>query len=553
MNFYLTVYLLISASSIAVAALHSLFLAWVGFRSGRTLFMRLVRAVFRAPLIWIDTTPAARILNRFIVDSADVDRRLMEEVQKFTSHIFILIGIVVAALLVSPFFIVLTALCIVAVFFVSRYHIITKRPIKRLESVSRSPIFGLLASGLAGITTIRAYGQTAHYTNAAYRAIDTFISCSWHIHICNHWIGLAMGMIGAAFTTAVAIFVLLRHVDAALAGFALSFAIELTSSAIWVVRTFVAVENNMNAMERIAEYSSIETEPSTGDIPPAAWPNEGCVQVNDLVVAYAPDLPPVLRGVTFDVRGGERIGIIGRTGAGKSSLTLALFRLLEAKSGSIHIDGLDIARLELRELRSRLTVIPQDPRLFSGTVRANLDPFGKHDDETLRDALGRVSLLPPQPSAGSEPGSDASSDTLSINDEHRQASVFYDLPSPIAEGGRNLSHGQRQLLCLARAIVERPRILLLDEATSAVDMATDRLIQRSIRDEFSTCTLIVIAHRLSTIADFDRILVLDDGQVTQFGSPKDLWQIEDGLFRSLCESSGERDELDRIINKPLMA
>lgn len=263
-----------------------------------------------------------------------------------------------------------------------------------------------------------------------------------------------------------------------------------------------------------------------------------------MVVGYAPDLPPVLKGLTFSVKRNERIGVVGRTGAGKSSLTLALFRFLEARSGTIHIDGLDISKIKLHDLRSRLAIIPQDPVLFSGTVRSNLDPFDKHTDAELRDSLERVHLI--RGTGGTVtplPASSANSDAAVAGN----ANVFNDLTSPISEGGLNLSQGQRQLLCLARAIVARPRLMFLDEATSAVDMATDALIQRSIREEFTDTTLLVIAHRLSTIADFDRILVLSDGKVAEYGSPRELWELDGGMFRGMCEESGEREKLRGIV------
>lgn len=265
------------------------------------------------------------------------------------------------------------------------------------------------------------------------------------------------------------------------------------------------------------------------------------------------------------MKSNERIGVVGRTGAGKSSLTLALFRFLEARSGTIHIDGLDISQIKLHDLRSRLAIIPQDPVLFSGTVRSNLDPFDRHTDAELRDSLERVHLIrgtggDVTPSNNDSSPSDPSGDTTAGN-----ANIFKDLTSPISEGGLNLSQGQRQLLCLARAIVARPRVMFLDEATSAVDMATDALIQRSIREEFTDATLLVIAHRLSTIADFDRILVLSDGQVAEFGTPRELWELGEeergegevegeeetrkkwGIFRGMCEESGERDKLKGIV------
>ncbi|KAK3060104.1 hypothetical protein LTS18_009359, partial [Coniosporium uncinatum] len=287
------------------------------------------------------------------------------------------------------------------------------------------------------------------------------------------------------------------------------------------------------------------TEEEGGVDAPAAWPTEGRLEIYDLVVGYAPELDPVLRGLSFSVERNERVGVVGRTGAGKSSLTLALFRFLEARQGSIHIDGIDVSKIKLHDLRSRLAIIPQDPVLFSGTVRSNLDPFNEREDQELKDALERVHLVGSR--AGTGPSSVNGSTSEAVNDDHRNTNVFKSLTSPIGEGGGNLSQGQRQLLCLARALVARPKILVLDEATSAVDKATDELIQRSIREEFQQSTLLVIAHRLSTIADFDKILVLSEGRVAEFGPPEELLHIKDGVFRGMCEDSGEKEMLFEII------
>ena len=301
----------------------------------------------------------------------------------------------------------------------------------------------------------------------------------------------------------------------------------------------------MNATERVLEYSNITTEDDSGTLEaPAAWPSKGRLEVESLSVAYADDLPPVLRNLTFTVESNQRVGVVGRTGAGKSSLTLALFRFLQVRSGSIHIDGLNIFDLKLHDLRSRLAIIPQDPILFSGTIRSNLDPFGDYTDADLFDALARVHLIPsPSPTGSQTPVSLIDSSASSRN-------LFLSLSSPIATGGHNLSQGQRQLLALARAIVSRPKILVLDEATSAVDMTTDALIQRSIREEFHNTTMLVIAHRLSTVVDFDKILVMDAGEAVEFGPAKDLMSIEGGIWQSLVNGSGERERLKEAMGIP---
>jgi ABC-type multidrug transport system fused ATPase/permease subunit len=313
----------------------------------------------------------------------------------------------------------------------------------------------------------------------------------------------------------------------------------------WLLRHYTEAELGMNSTERIVEYSEIEIEKQDGADVPASWPSEGRMEVSGLVVGYAPDLDPVLKGLDFEVKPKERIGVVGRTGAGKSSLTLALFRFLEAREGQVMIDGVDISTIKLEHLRSRLAIIPQDPVLFSGTVRSNLDPFDERTDLELKDALLRVHLVS---SETSTPPSSSSTNAQQPG-QQQNINIFKSLTSSVSEGGQNLSQGQRQLLCLARAIVARPKILVLDEATSAVDKTTDGLIQRSIREEFEESTLLVIAHRLSTIVDFDRILVLDAGKVVEFDTPRNLIAKPDGVFRSMVESSGEGDALMEAIQK----
>jgi ABC-type multidrug transport system fused ATPase/permease subunit len=433
---------------------------------------------------------------------------------------------------------------------IARFYMTGAREAKRLESSAKSPVFEQFGSALTGVGTIRAFDKSDIYITRMFSKIDDHVSSFCYLWAFNRWMGWRMSLVGGFFATFVAVMILLINgIDAALAGFALSFALEYGSAVIWSVRFYTNIELDMNAAERIIEYANLPTESLDGADPPAAWPSEGRLEVNDLVVGYAPDLPPVLKGLTFRVERNERIGVVGRTGAGKSSLTLALFRFLEAREGSIHIDGLDISKIKLHALRSRLAIIPQDPVLFSGTIRSNLDAFDEHEDSALRDALLRVHLVTAEEIESINNSSSSSGTATPVpptpngTTKNLNKNPFLHLSSPITEGGLNLSQGQRQLLCLARAIVSRPKIMVLDEATSAVDMATDTLIQRSIREEFGDSTLIVIAHRLSTIADFDKILVLDDGKVAEFGTPKELFALEDGAFRGMVGESGEREKL----------
>lgn len=559
-TFYLGVYITLSITAAILSTMRWYYIFSGSVRASRKLFARLNFVVLRAPLRWLDTVPVGRILNRFTADFHAVDTHLAYAVA-FAANAFLnLFGVVAAGLFVSPIVILLAFLLLGICLIFANQYLHGARSVKRMESITKSPVFEQFGSALTGVLTIRSFSKSQTYIERMYRRLDDWTVATWNLWLFNRWMGWRMSVVGSFFAFFVTTFILLSPgMDSALAGFALSFALEFSGYVMWTIRHYANAELEMNAAERIVEYTDLPTENLNGVKPPAAWPTEGRVEVNDLVISYADDLPPVLRGLNFSINRNERVGIIGRTGAGKSSLTLALFRFIEARSGSILVDGVDISKIRLHDLRSRLAIIPQDPVLFSGTVRSNLDPFDNHTDAALFDALARVHLLSEaEAEAASSPGTPAfaTPSDASSSHSHRNTNIFRDLSSAISEGGLNLSQGQRQLLCLARAIVSRPKVMVLDEATSAVDMATDALIQRSIREEFGDSTLIVIAHRLSTIADFDRILVLSDGRVAEYGTPRELWEAgedggqeggDKGIFRAMCEQSGEREVLRKIV------
>ncbi|GME61850.1 ATP-dependent bile acid permease [Neofusicoccum parvum] len=524
-KFYVGIYVLISCCISFCGTLRYFWVYCGSIRASRRLFDDLTYAVLRAPLRWLDTVPTGRVLNRFTADFSTLD---LEQANAFSFMLFnllMVVGIVIAGMMVTPimilFAVILLALCIRY----ALYYLVGARETKRLESLAKSPVFELFGAALSGLSTIRAFGKADDYIDAMFAKIDLHGQTMMYMWAFNRWLTFRLGVVGAAFAIAMAALIVSLNIDAALAGFAIGFTLEYSIAVVWMLRQYAIVELSMNAVERILEYSEIAIEDQSGADAPAHWPAEGRLEVEDLVVSYASDLEPVLKGVSFSVNPNERIGVVGRTGAGKSSLTLALFRFLEARGGSIYIDGLDIGTIKLHDLRSRLAIIPQDPVLFSGTVRSNIDPFGEHDDQELREALERVHLVAPssRPSTSSSSSSSENLGEIADPPPATNANPFSSLNTTISEGGANLSQGQRQLLCLARAIVARPKVMILDEATSAVDKATDALIQRSVREEFSESTLVVIAHRLSTIADFDRILVLGEGRVVEYGSPRELW------------------------------
>ena len=544
LSYYLGVYLGLSIILCITGTLRYFTVYTRSIEASRTMFEKMTFTILRTPLRWLDTVPVGRVLNRFTADFEVIDSRLGGDLGLFVYEAMQIVSIIIAAVFVSLFILPIALVLLVACGLVTSWYLPGAREVKRLESITKSPIFELFGATLNGIGTIRAFDKIDAYIERMAQNIDGHARAFWHLWLFNRWGALNLNIVGALFATAVAIFVAFADIDASLAGFALGFALQYSSAVVWTTRFYSNIELAMNAVERISEYSKLPIEDQGGRLEPsAAWPTDGRLEVHDLVVGYAPNLPSVLKGLTFSVERNQRVGVVGRTGAGKSSLTLALFRFLEAREGQIFIDGVDIADIPLQILRSRLAIIPQDPVLFSGNVRSNLDPFNDHTDAELKYALQRIRLidLTGAPSQDGATESSSSAPTAS--------NPFLSLASPISESGLNLSQGQRQLLCLARAIVRRPKLLVLDEATSAVDMETDFLIQRSIREEFQGSTLLVIAHRLSSIVDFDRVLVMAEGKGVEFGSPKELMAKDEGVFRGLVVESGEKARLMEVIER----
>ncbi|XHF99250.1 hypothetical protein AWENTII_002755 [Aspergillus wentii] len=539
LKFYLGVYIAIAACEWIMGSLQVCFVFLATLQASESLFQECLQAVLRAPLRWLDTVPLGQILNRFSADFNQVDSRLCADLTLMLNTGMVCVSIVVAGLFVNRLLIIFAIPLAFCWVFYARQYLIASREIKRIENISRSPVYEQINTSLTGLWTIRAYGKSDLYIHAMQDRIDRHARAFWTQWLLTRWLGLRVSMIGAIFASCVALLITTQgKIDAATAGFTISFAVQLTGAMTPCIRSYTNVELGMNAVDRVLEYSDIEPEIYDGIDPPAAWPTNGRVEVTDLTVKYAPSLPPVLRGLNFVVEGSQRIGIVGRTGAGKSSLALALFRFLEASEGQILIDGIDISKVKLAHLRSRLAIIPQNPVLFSGTIRSNLDPFDEVDDSDLLAALSQARFIPEQPYSPS-PSDDGSTPSPPVD---------Y-LETPVSQGGLNFSQGQRQLLCLARAIVANPKILMLDEATSAVDHTTDAQIQEALRAQFGrdSSTLLVIAHRLSTIADFDRILVLDNGAAVEFGHPRDLMEVRNGVFRGMVDEDTEREKLMEVI------
>ncbi|KAI1287408.1 ATP-binding cassette sub-family C member 4 [Halotydeus destructor] len=478
---------------------------------------RIFIKVLQAPMAMFDNNPVGRILNRFARDLGIIDESLPATGFDLNLTMCNSVGIIVIIAMVNPWLIIPACLMVVLAVKFRGFYIKTARDIKRFEGLTRSPIYSHVSNTVIGLTTIRAFGSENSFKKIFFHHLNDH-SGTWHLYLAtSRNLGLFMDWTCLAYIIAV-IFVIMLYDDSlpgGSAGLVLTNALGLTGMFQWGIRQSAEFEAQMTAVERILEYKDLEPE---GDLDkekpaPPSWPTEGRIVYKGVGFTYPGSNKPVLNNLSFEIKPGEKIGVVGRTGAGKSSLLQSLFRMVEPE-GSIHIDGLDTKIIMLAELRRKISIIPQDPILFTGTVRRNIDPFDEKSDHELWTVLQQVQLK------------DA------INDMPEK------LNAPISEGGGNLSVGQRQLICLARAVIRKNKILVLDEATANVDHETDALIQQTIRQQFANCTVLTIAHRLNTIIDSDRVMVLDAGELVEMDEPFTLLQLPMGHFRKLVKLTG---------------
>lgn len=575
--YYLVVFALLSVFYVAVSLFREGFIFWGSLRASRTLHTRLLESVTRAKLQFFDTTPLGQLMNRFSKDMESIDQDVAPVAVGVLGCFFSMISIVVLISVITPGFLIAGFFITIIYVAIGQFYLRSSRDLKRLESVQRSPLYQQFGETLSGIVTIRAYGDERRFIRDNQSRVDTYNRPFIYLWAANRWLALRVDFTGALVAFFAGVFVILSigTIDAGSAGLSLTYAVMFTENVLWLVRLYSVNEQNMNSVERLKEYIEVEQEAKAiiDEARPAGnWPSQGAIQFMNYTTRYRPDLEPVLKDLTFSVQPGERVGIVGRTGAGKSSLALALFRGLEAAEGKIVIDDVDIALIGLQDLREAITIVPQDPTLFTGTVRSNLDPFGLFTDEEIFATLRRVQLIGhPVPAAGSSsatlavpelitPSESPPNSENNIDDDNgngllkkmtntrENVNIFTDLSSPIAESGSNLSQGQRQLLCLARALLKAPRVLLMDEATASIDYATDGKIQDTLRD-VKESTILTIAHRLQTIIDYDKVLVLDKGKVIEYDAPWELISREGSIFRGMCEMSGDLEALTEGANK----
>ncbi|XP_049671757.1 ATP-binding cassette sub-family C member 4 isoform X2 [Accipiter gentilis] len=488
LNFYLGIYAGLTVATILFGIVRSLLVFQVLVNSGQTLHNKMFQSILKAPVLFFDRNPIGRILNRFSKDIGHLDDLLPLTFLDFVQTVLQIFGVVAVAVAVIPWILIPLIPLFILFIFLRRYFLDTSRDIKRLESTTRSPVFSHLSSSLQGLWTIRALKAEERF--------QKLFDAHQDLH---------------------------SALNAGQVGLALSYAITLMGTFQWGVRQSAEVENLMISVERVMEYTELEKEApwETNKHPPPEWPSQGMIAFENVNFTYSLDGPLVLRHLSVLIKPKEKVGIVGRTGAGKSSLIAALFRLAEPE-GRIWIDKYLTSELGLHDLRKKISIIPQEPVLFTGTMRKNLDPFNEYTDEELWNALEEVQLK----------------------------EVVEDLPNKmemqLAESGSNFSVGQRQLVCLARAVLKKNRILIIDEATANVDPRTDEFIQKTIREKFAHCTVLTIAHRLNTIIDSDRIMVLDEGRLKEYGEPYILLQEQDGLFYKMVQQVGKTEAASLI-------
>ncbi|KAK1247857.1 hypothetical protein MKX07_000745 [Trichoderma sp. CBMAI-0711] len=527
---YIGIYAGLGALQAVLMFLFSVLLSILGTTASKVMLREAMFRVLRAPMSFFDTTPLGRITNRFSRDVDVMDNNLTDAIRMYFFTLCMCTA--VFALIIAYFHWFAVALVPLYFLFIgaASYYRASAREVKRFESVLRSTVFAKFGEGLTGVASIRAYGLKSRFIKDLRDAIDEMDGAYFLTFSNQRWLSLRLDLIGNLLVFTVGILVVTSRfsVNPSIGGLVLSYILSIVQMLQFSIRQLAEVENGMNAVERLRYYGNeLEEEAPlhTVDVR-ESWPEKGEIVFDNVEMRYRENLPLVLKGLSIHIRGGERIGIVGRTGAGKSSIMSTLFRLVEISGGSITIDGINIATIGLFDLRSRLAIIPQDPTLFQGTVRSNLDPFNEHTDLELWSALRQADLVPVD---------------ANMEDRKTDPSRIH-LDSVVEEDGLNFSLGQRQLMALARALVRGSRIIVCDEATSSVDMETDDKIQRTMATGFKGKTLLCIAHRLRTIIGYDRICVMDAGRIAELDTPLELWKKEDGIFRGMCDRSGIRVE-----------
>ncbi|KAK6457183.1 P-loop containing nucleoside triphosphate hydrolase protein [Scheffersomyces xylosifermentans] len=538
-GWYIGFYVMFTILSFVFLTIEFILLVYLTNTASVRLNIFAVKRVLHAPMSFMDTTPMGRILNRFTKDTDVLDNEIGDQLRFFIFVLANIIGVLILCVIYLPWFAIAIPFLGFMFVAVANYYQASAREIKRLEAIQRSFVYNNFNETLSGMNTIKAYQAEDRFLVKSNFLVDK-MNEAYYLTIANQrWLAIHMDMIATVFALLIALLCVNRvfNISAASVGLLLSYVFQIAGQLSMLIRTFTQVENEMNSAERLYSYAFNLPEEAPYLInettPAPTWPEQGSIKFENVSLAYRPGLPLVLKNLSFDIKPSEKIGICGRTGAGKSSIMTALYRLSELEQGKITIDDVDIGRLGLKDLRSKLSIIPQDPVLFRGTIRKNLDPFNESPDDKLWDALVRTGLIDPMRldivKKQVKPQNPDDEDATILNKFH--------LDQTVEDEGSNFSLGERQLIAFARALVRDSKILILDEATSSVDYETDSKIQTSIIKEFARCTILCIAHRLKTIINYDRILVLDKGEIKEFDTPWNLFNTKNSIFQQMCQKS----------------
>ncbi|KAJ4886480.1 ABC transporter C family member 3 [Raphanus sativus] len=509
------VYVALAVGSCFCILVRATLLVTAGYKTATELFHKMHRCIFRSPMSFFDSTPSGRIMNRASTDQSAVDLDIPSQFSSLAVTAIQVIGIIGVMSQVSWLVFLVFIPVVAASIWYQRYYIAAARELSRLDGVCKAPLIQHFAETISGSTTIRSFNQESRFRGDNMRLSDAYSRPKFYLAGAVEWLCFRLDMLSSftfAFSLVFLISIPTGMIDPSLAGLAVTYGLNLSTQQAWLMWGLCNLENKIISVERILQYASVPSEPPLvidTNRPEKSWPSHGDVDICNLQVRYAAHMPLVLRGITCTFKGGLRTGIVGRTGSGKSTLIQTLFRIVEPSSGEIRIDGVNILTIGLHDLRLRLSIIPQDPTMFEGTVRSNLDPLEEYTDDQIWEAL----------------------DKCQLGDEVRKKE--HKLDSSVSENGENWSMGQRQLVCLGRVLLKRSKILVLDEATASVDTSTDNLIQKTLREHFSDCTVITIAHRISSVIDSDMVLLLSNGIIEEYDSPVRLLEDKSSSLAKL--------------------